>query len=94
MISEYDRRGKVRKDWTGNFDKVGLSALRAGKVMLRHCKSERSLNMKKNFCMKLARSSAMDGFAALTYVALVGTVTPSIAAQAKLDTAKSSNLPA
>src|SRR5438552_3450202 len=40
------------------------------------------------FYTKVLCSSAISGFAALTYVALAGTVTPSIAAQAKLDTAK------
>src|SRR6266403_2696353 len=49
---------------------------------------ERSLYMEKKFYTKVLCSSAISGFAALTYVALAGTVTPSIAAQAKLDTAK------
>jgi hypothetical protein len=49
---------------------------------------KRSLDMEKNFCMNVVRSSVIGGFAALACVALAGTVTPSIAAQAKLDTAK------
>jgi hypothetical protein len=49
---------------------------------------ERSLYMEKKFYTKVLCSSAIGGLAALTYVALAGTVTPSIAAQAKLDTAK------
>src|SRR6266576_5414737 len=49
---------------------------------------ERSLYMEKKFYTKVLCSSAISGFAALTYVALGGTVTASIAAQAKLDTAK------
>ena len=44
--------------------------------------------MEKNFSTKIVRFSAIGGFAALAYVALAGAVTPSIAAQAKLDTAK------
>jgi Domain of Unknown Function (DUF1259) len=44
--------------------------------------------MEKNFCVNIVHSSVMGGFAALACVALAGTVTPSIVAQAKLDTAK------
>ncbi len=44
--------------------------------------------MEKKFYTKVLCSSAIGGLAALTYVALAGTVTPSIAARAKLDTAK------
>ena len=44
--------------------------------------------MEKKFYMKVLCSSAIGGLAALAYVALAGTVTPSLAAQAKLDTAK------
>ena len=44
--------------------------------------------MQKNFCTKIVHSSAIGGFAALAYLALAGAVTPSLAAQAKLDTAK------
>src|SRR4029077_627635 len=49
---------------------------------------ERSLYMEKKFYMKVLCSSAIGALAALTYVALAGTVTPTLAAQAKLDTAK------
>src|SRR5258705_3988836 len=49
---------------------------------------KRSLDMKTKFYTKVPCSSAIGGLAALTYVALAGTVTPSLAAQAKLDTAK------
>src|SRR6266550_3923260 len=49
---------------------------------------ERSLYMEKKFYTKVLCSLAIGGLAALTYVALAGTITPSIAAQAKLDTAK------
>src|SRR5882724_132965 len=49
---------------------------------------ERSLYMEKKFYTKVLCSSAIGGLAALTYVALAGTVTPTLAAQAKLDTAK------
>ena len=44
--------------------------------------------MEKNFCVNIVHSSVMGGFAALACVALARTVTPSIVAQAKLDTAK------
>jgi hypothetical protein len=44
--------------------------------------------MEKKFYTKVLCSSAIGGLAALTYVALAGTVTSSLAAQAKLDTAK------
>ncbi len=44
--------------------------------------------MEKKFYTKVLCSLAIGGLAALTYVALAGTITPSIAAQAKLDTAK------
>jgi hypothetical protein len=45
-----------------------------------------SLDMEKHSDTKLVRFSL--GFAALAYLALAGAVTPSLAAQAKLDTAK------
>src|SRR5499426_2423348 len=45
-------------------------------------------NMKKKFYVKVLGLSAMSGLAALVFVSLVETVTPSMAAQAKLDTAK------
>jgi hypothetical protein len=44
--------------------------------------------MRKNFSTNSVRFSAVGGFAALAYLALAGTLTPSLAAQAKLDTAK------
>src|SRR5947199_3458036 len=44
--------------------------------------------MEKNFCRKIVRSSAIGGFAAFTYLALAGAVSPSLAAEGKLDTAK------
>jgi uncharacterized protein DUF1259 len=44
--------------------------------------------MEKKFYMKVLCSSAIGALAALAYVALAGTVTPTLAAQAKLDTAK------
>src|SRR5262247_1543830 len=45
-------------------------------------------NMKKKFYVKVLGLSAMSGLAALVFVSLAGTVTPSMSAQAKLDTAK------
>jgi Domain of Unknown Function (DUF1259) len=50
--------------------------------------NEGSLYMEKKFYTNVLCSSAIGALAALAYVALAGTVTPSIAAQAKLDTAK------
>src|SRR5499425_582085 len=44
--------------------------------------------MKRKFYTKVLGSSAMSGLAALVFISLAGTETPSIAAQAKLDTAK------
>jgi len=44
--------------------------------------------MERNFRTKIVHSSATGAFATLTYLALAGAVTPSLAAQAKLDTAK------
>ena len=44
--------------------------------------------MKKKFYVKVLGLLAMGGLAALVFVSLAGTVTPSMAAQAKLDTAK------
>ena len=44
--------------------------------------------MEKNFCTKIVCSSAISGFAAFTYLALAGAVSPSLAAEGKLDTAK------
>ena len=44
--------------------------------------------MRKNFSTISVRFSAVGGFAALAYIALAGTLTPSLAAQPKLDTAK------
>src|SRR5437870_261604 len=44
--------------------------------------------MEKNFCWKTVRSSAIGGFAAFTYLALAGALSPSLAAEGKLDTAK------
>lgn len=44
--------------------------------------------MEKNFCTKIVRSSTIVAFAAFAYLELVGAVMPSLAAQAKLDTAK------
>ncbi|PYJ15079.1 MAG: hypothetical protein DME96_14430, partial [Verrucomicrobia bacterium] len=44
--------------------------------------------MEKNFCRKIARFSAIGGFAAFAYLAPAGAVSPSLAAEGKLDTAK------
>ena len=44
--------------------------------------------MEKKSYTKVLGSSAMSGLAALVFISLAGTETPSIAAQAKLDTAK------
>src|SRR6266705_2214230 len=44
--------------------------------------------MEKNFCRKIVRSSAIGAFAAFTYLALAGALSPSLAAEGKLDTAK------
>src|SRR5437016_3469512 len=44
--------------------------------------------MEKNFCRKIVRSSAIAAFAAFAYLALAGAVSPSLAAEGKLDTAK------
>jgi hypothetical protein len=44
--------------------------------------------MEKNFCTKIVRSSTIVAFAAFAYLELAGAVTPALAAQAKLDTAK------
>ena len=44
--------------------------------------------MRKYFFKNLVLFSAIGGFAALAYLALTGAVTPGLAAQAKLDTAK------
>src|SRR5437899_3024203 len=44
--------------------------------------------MEKNFCRKIVRSSAIGAFAAFAYLALAGVVSPSLAAEGKLDTAK------
>src|SRR5213593_3083746 len=44
--------------------------------------------MEKNFCRKIVRSSAIGAFAAFAYLALAGAVSPSLAAEGKLDTAK------
>ena len=44
--------------------------------------------MEKNFCTKIVHSSATGAFATLAYLALAGAVTPSLAAEGKLDTAK------
>jgi len=44
--------------------------------------------MKRKFYTKVLGSSAMSGLAALVFISLAGTETPSIAAQAKLNTAK------
>src|SRR5881296_4051856 len=44
--------------------------------------------MRKNFLENIVRFSAIGGFAALAYFALAGALTPTLAAQAKLDTAK------
>src|SRR5213594_3697304 len=44
--------------------------------------------MEKNFCTKIVRSSAIAAFAAFAYLALAGAVSPSLAAEGKLDTAK------
>src|SRR5437763_13847994 len=44
--------------------------------------------MEKNFCTKIVCSSAISAFAAFAYLALAGAVSPSLAAEGKLDTAK------
>src|SRR5213595_2625333 len=44
--------------------------------------------MEKNFCTKIVCSSAIAAFAAFAYLALAGAVSPSLAAEGKLDTAK------
>src|SRR5213594_4578224 len=44
--------------------------------------------MEKNFCTKIVRSSAIAAFAAFAYLALAGAVSPSLAAEGKLHTAK------
>jgi Domain of Unknown Function (DUF1259) len=44
--------------------------------------------MEKNFCRKIVRSSAIGGFAVFAHLALAGAVSPSLAAEGKLDTAK------
>src|SRR5713226_176784 len=44
--------------------------------------------MEKNFSTKLVYSSAIGGFAAFAYLALAGALSPGLAAEGKLDTAK------
>src|SRR5438094_7441094 len=44
--------------------------------------------MEKNFCTKIMRSSDLSAFAAFAYLALAGAVSPTLAAEGKLDTAK------
>src|SRR5439155_11993827 len=44
--------------------------------------------MEKNFCRKIVRSSAIGAFAVFAHLALAGAVSPSLAAEGKLDTAK------
>jgi len=44
--------------------------------------------MEKNFCTKIMYSSTITAFAAFTYLALANAVSPSLAAEGKLDTAK------
>src|SRR5438067_11144563 len=44
--------------------------------------------MEKNFCRKIVRSSAISAFAVFAHLALAGAVSPSLAAEGKLDTAK------
>src|SRR5438093_467506 len=44
--------------------------------------------MEKNFCTKIVCSSAIAAFVAFAYLALVGVVSPNLAAEGKLDTAK------
>src|SRR5438067_7207106 len=44
--------------------------------------------MEKNFCTKIVCSSAIAAFAVFAHLALAGAVSPSLAAEGKLDTAK------
>src|SRR5947209_4127072 len=44
--------------------------------------------MEKNFCRKIVCSSTITAFAAFAYLALTSAVSPSLAAERKLDTAK------